>query len=134
MVSVRCVARAAVVAAVVVLGLHGRAALAEVQYTLMGLGRGGSSSEASGINNHGQVVGVAGYAFLYTPGSGMADLGTLGGFPLAIEASGINNLGQVVGGSYTATGAYHAFLYTPGSGMTDLGTLGGSEKIGRAHV
>ena len=85
MVSVRGVAGAAMVAAVVLLGLSGSVALAEVRYTVTGLGTlGGSFSGAAGINDAGQVVGWADTAsgeeraFLYTLGSGMTDLGTLG--------------------------------------------------------
>jgi probable HAF family extracellular repeat protein len=97
---------------------------------------GGPSSVARGINDAGLVVGSstatttgdARYAFLYTPGSGMASLGTLGG--ISSEATAINNAGQVVGDSYTAGNARSdAFLYTPGSGMIDLGTLGGSSSV-----
>jgi probable HAF family extracellular repeat protein len=68
------------------------------------------------------------HAFLYTPGSGMTDLGTLGGGSSTGYA--INASGQVTGVAVTANGALHAFLYTPGSGMTDLGTLGDGESKG----
>jgi probable HAF family extracellular repeat protein len=94
---------------------------------------GGDRSRAFGLNASGQVVGTStdasgqGFAFLYTPGSGMVNLGTLGGSG-GVVANGINNSGQVVGISSTADGFGHAFLYTPGSGMTDLGTLGGSSS------
>ena len=120
----------AVLAAVVVLGLTSSAALAEVRYTVTGLGTlGGSFSGAFGINDAGQVVGWADtasgaeHAFIYTPGSGITDLGNLGGG--YSYANGINDAGQVVGRSYTPGGYEHAFLFTPGSGMTDLGTFGG---------
>ena len=96
--------------------------------------RGGTTSRANGINNHGQVVGsyetASGgtHAFLWQSG-GMTDLGTLGGsFSVA---SGINNHGQVVGASETASGETHAFLWQSG-GMTDLGTLGGTESVALA--
>ena len=90
---------------------------------------GGTNSEASGINNSGQIVGgshitgnIAYRAFLYDSGT-MIDLGTLGGS--RSYAYGVNNNGQVVGHSITAEGTYHAFLYDNGT-MTDLGTLGGT--------
>ena len=66
---------------------------------------GGDYSHASGINDAGQVVGVAPtlsngqfHAFITGPdGVGMTDLGTLGGD--YSDASGINDAGQVVGES-----------------------------------
>ena len=138
MISVRDVARAALVGAVV-LGLCSSAALAEVRYTVTNLGTlpGGYASYAYGINNSGQVVGYsysspAGYyhAFLYSNGS-MTDLGTLpGGAPLQSYAYGINNTGQIVGQSSTYTAGdknpvtEHAFRYSGGV-MSALGTLPG---------
>ncbi|MCP9440896.1 MAG: VPLPA-CTERM sorting domain-containing protein, partial [Nitrospira sp.] len=87
---------------------------------------GGDRSRASGINNHGQVVGWAenaggqGRAFLWTSESGMVDLGTLGGdLSLAYD---INDHGQVVGWARNASGGMRAFLYEGGT-MFDLMTL-----------
>jgi probable HAF family extracellular repeat protein len=107
---------------------------------------GGTQSLAYGINNAGQVAGVAdtsgnvaGHAFLFTgtPGTGgvMADLGTLGGTHSVGIA--INRAGQVTGGAMlTGDASGHAFRYsgTPGSGgmMVDLGTLGGPNSGGNA--
>jgi probable HAF family extracellular repeat protein len=94
---------------------------------------GGTFSQASGINNIGQVVGMsqisgdsAIHAFLYRDGR-MIDLGTFGGsFTWARD---INDFGQVVGMSQTSgDSATHAFLYYNGS-MADLGTLGGTSTV-----
>jgi probable HAF family extracellular repeat protein len=92
---------------------------------------GGSTSNCSaayGINNSGQIVGLAmtesntACAFLYSNGT-MTDLGTLPGYNES-SAWAINNNGQVVGSASTTNGAQHAFLYSDGT-MTDLGTLPG---------
>jgi probable HAF family extracellular repeat protein len=105
---------------------------------------GGLNSYAYGINDSGQVVGTSQpsaevavlqptgdayfHAFLYSSGTGMVDLGTLGGWHSAARA--INDSGQVVGESYvTGNDAAHAFLYSSDTGMIDLGTLGGSVSV-----
>jgi probable HAF family extracellular repeat protein len=91
----------------------------------------GEFSEALAVNRAGQVVGSSSFswdrfvqhAFLWTSGTGMQDLGTLGGSKS--QAFGINEAGQVVGGSNLPDNKTRAFLWTPESGMRDLGTLGG---------
>ncbi|UCG50115.1 MAG: right-handed parallel beta-helix repeat-containing protein, partial [Phycisphaerales bacterium] len=99
------------------------------RYEIIDLGTlGGGYSEAHGINEAGQIVGVsrtsAGHkhAFIWDAANGMSDLGTLGGSESV--AYGLNGLGQVVGSSGTSAGRLHAFLWESGM-MTDLGTLGG---------
>jgi len=94
----------------------------------------GGSTDATAINEVGQVVGVelsAGYGaptrgFLYDSNSGtIVDLGSLGGtytYPYAI-----NDAGQVVGQSSTSGRSHRAFLYESGN-MTDLGTFGGNSS------
>src|SRR5438128_1115092 len=84
---------------------------------------GGGTSIAHGVNDGGEVVGLAAtpsgvpHAFLWTATDGMRDLGSLGA--AASMALGINNRREVVGGSG------RAFLWTERTGMVDLGTLGG---------
>src|SRR5712692_5455338 len=71
-------------------------------YAIVDVGTlGGASSEATGVNNSGQVVGSsttaagATHGFLYAGGA-MTDLGTMIGGSSS-HATGINDLGQVVG-------------------------------------
>jgi probable HAF family extracellular repeat protein len=89
---------------------------------------GGSTSNASKVNDLGQVVGSSylvgndvARAFLYSGGS-ISSLGSLGGKNSG--AASINNAGQVVGWANNVGGDMRAFLYSNGA-MTDLGTLGG---------
>jgi probable HAF family extracellular repeat protein len=105
--------------------------------TMTDLGSPGATSEASGINNSGQVVGFSAanvfpgteHAVLWQNGV-MTDLGTPSGFT---DSAGfaINASGQVVGAGAFG-GAAHAFLWSPTipNGTTgsfvDLGTLGGT--------
>ena len=89
------------------------------------------------INDAGQISGTytttggQSHAFLYTPGSGLRDLGTLGG--TTSTPTGLNNLGQVVGSSTTAGGATHAFLWTPTDGMEDITAITGFNNVGRLN-
>jgi probable HAF family extracellular repeat protein len=83
-------------------------------------------SEAYGINNLGQIVGVyatsesrVGHAFVWDNGV-VTTLPTLGGS--YAEASEINDIGQVIGRSTTSTGKMHVCLWQDGS-VLDLGTL-----------
>jgi len=92
---------------------------------------GGAKASAAGINEDGDIVGVAdnasgqAHAFLYKDGV-MQDLGTLGG--TASNANAINNNDEIVGRSLLANGAIRAFLYKEGI-MYDLGTLGGAASV-----
>ena len=94
----------------------------------------GSLGTAYGINAAGQVVGAAQTsgggcrAFLYSPGAGMKDIGSLGGSRAESWAYHINATGQVVGYSITKGRLTHAFLYSDRTGMRDLGTLGGDSS------
>jgi probable HAF family extracellular repeat protein len=73
------------------------------------------ASLANGQNYH---------AFVWNSGTGMTDLGTLGGN--TSYALGINDSGEVVGYSYLADNVTrHAFTWTASGGMVDLGILPG---------
>jgi len=111
------------------------------QYAIFDLGTlGGSQSQANGINNAGQVVGVSlspsgqFKAFLWTASGGMRDLGTLYGFHSA--ASGINESGQVVGLVTTGPEFYpfRTFLWSESVGMVDLGALPGGTGRSEARM
>jgi probable HAF family extracellular repeat protein len=85
---------------------------------------GGTSSQATDVNDSGEVVGFAslatGYQHAFSMlGGSMIDLGTLGG---SSYAYGVNASGEVVGYSYLADGDQHAFLYYDGA-MLDLNSL-----------
>jgi probable HAF family extracellular repeat protein len=86
---------------------------------------GGASSQATGVNDSGEVVGFAslsdGYQNAFAEiGGTMIDLGTLGGG--SSYAYGINDTGEIVGYSWLADGSQSAFLYDDGT-MLDLNAL-----------
>jgi probable HAF family extracellular repeat protein len=86
-------------------------------------------SVATAINVNGQITGYSSaggrgdlHAFFYSLGTGMIDLGTLGGSESIGNA--INASGQIVGKSDTTGAGQHGFLFTPGGpGLIDLNTL-----------
>jgi probable HAF family extracellular repeat protein len=102
-------------------------------YNIIDLGclPNGKNSEATGINDLGQVVGNSDtiecapdadpcnsrpHAFFWTAEKGMADLDTLPGGNKS-AAYGINNSAQVVGSSRTNSGSLAPFLWTQANGM-----------------
>ncbi len=96
----------------------------------------GWESQATGINDFGDVVGWWGFnpgnhAFLYSNGNNttLPDLSSYNGGESA--AAGINNLLQIVGTSADANGNNHAVLWQNGQ-ITDLGTLGGPTSSANA--
>ena len=122
-------------------------------YAVTDLGTlGGYASNATDLNQAGQVVGASdtadGFyrAFVWDNGT-MTDLGTLGG--IHSWAEGINDQGQVVGSAYLPGDAsIHGFLVTPQGGawfqdsdldgrndfMIDLGALNGSDSSGASDI
>ena len=120
--ALRAIARVSVVQVLAATALvaAGPAASARTA-TVTDLGPG----RADVINDRGQVAGHTdqGQGFVWTPGRGRQEIGSLGGSYTWVTA--INERGQVAGYSTTAAGAWHAFRWTPAAGMQDLGTLGG---------
>lgn len=93
---------------------------------------GVTASNASGINDRGQISGYvtengATRAVIFN-GENVTSLGSLGGDSYGAR---INPLGQVAGTANLGDNiTQHAFRYTPGAGMQDLGTLGGPNSAG----
>ena len=88
---------------------------------------GVSATGLTFINSHG-VQDVQRHPFIWTAGTGMTDIGTLGG--QIASANDVNDTGVVVGVSTTSLDLHQrAFVWTAGDGMTDLGTLGGDRSI-----
>ena len=106
---------------------------------LPGNGRLGSSGAAD-VNSSGQVVGsstvgkdaLTQRAFLWSAGTGMVDLGTLGG--AGSRAMAISNAGVVTGVAQIARGAWHLFLWTPTRGMVDLTRNAGLTALQKGQV
>jgi probable HAF family extracellular repeat protein len=95
---------------------------------MQNLGSGlNGSSEATGINATGQVVGhsTQEQAFVYA-GASLQILPGLSG-----RALGINNRGQIVGGYMPPDTNWHAFLYSDGT-LHDLGVAGASDTVATA--
>jgi probable HAF family extracellular repeat protein len=105
----------------------------------LGTLQGGSYSAAAGINDAGQVAGVADDAngdrrvFLWSQATGMLDLGVPPGGYTQVEVTAINNLGQLTGfAAATSNDEEHAFGWFPtgpgGQGQFFvLGDFGGEQ-------
>jgi probable HAF family extracellular repeat protein len=101
------------------------------------------STHALAVNEHGTVVGDiynqtpgSSHIFLWSPKSGMTDLGTLpngGDSRLAYGINGRNEitgcLSLAIGGPYT--NAFHAYRYWKGE-FLDLGVIAGNQSCGTA--
>jgi probable HAF family extracellular repeat protein len=87
-------------------------------YTVTDLGRG---TFGYAINDAGQVTGISDVsaAFVYTPGIGVTQIGTLDGFDWA-TGFGINEAGAVAGTANTPS-TFRAFRWHAGTGIVDLG-------------
>jgi probable HAF family extracellular repeat protein len=119
---------------VFVLILFGARPTVAAVYDVIDLGTlGGTSSQASGINNSGQIVGyantlsnAASHAVLWTnSGSPAIDLGVLSGDGYSV-ANDISDSGQIVGQSSNSTNFQPVVWTNSLSPPIDLGTLGGS--------
>ncbi|MEV4418040.1 hypothetical protein, partial [Catellatospora sp. NPDC049609] len=96
--------------------------------TMIDLGTlGGPSASAQAVNNNGWVVGysmladgVTTHAFLWRPGHGMTDLGSLGGDSIAVD---VNDSGVVVG-YYVDDAQLHGFRWANGV-LTEITTTSG---------
>jgi probable HAF family extracellular repeat protein len=95
----------------------------------------GLLSDATAINDVGQVLGNDGGSEVWTATGGWVDIGTLGG---GVRPVANNNLGQVAGTSSLQAAPFapffpaHAFLWSASGGMVDLGTLGGPSSVAAA--
>ena len=93
-------------------------------YVITDLGTlpGGTFSQATGLNDFGQVVGTGditgeGGAFLWTKAKGMQSLGSLF---CCSWANAINDLGHVTGGSWVSESDNGAYLWTAEGGMQEV--------------
>ena len=107
---------------------------AQSTYSLTDLGvvSGRTFSEATGINDNGQVVGrISGggfggsLGFVWDPVTGMTALEGFRSTNDSNQAFGINQSGQIIGTSYRDVGDEHAIIWNSDGTKIDLGDLPG---------
>lgn len=85
-------------------------------------------SNAVALNDSGAVagfslIGVDLHGYLYTPGSGLTDIGTLPGSFHGTKPQGMNALNHIVGYAEFPDGSVQSFLWTPETGMQQIPCL-----------
>jgi probable HAF family extracellular repeat protein len=95
------------------------------------------TSTATGVNGSDEIVGFANFdsiggttsrAFIFIPGTGFKDIGTLssvGTSPMYAVPKAINALGQIVGVSSNLNSNLRSFMYSPQNGMVEIPPLAG---------
>ena len=76
----------------------------------------GAHGTTNAVNDICEAVGEVGYAFVWTPQSGLVDLNTLvSGLPVPLDSAlAINNSGQIVATApFNGVGYPHMYLLTP---------------------
>jgi probable HAF family extracellular repeat protein len=107
-----------------------------VHSSRLGAFPGGEYSEATAVNDLGDVVGASNTetairAFRWTGAAGLNDLGVLPG-DVASQAFAVNHAGAVAGFS-TGPNGTRAVIWDRASGVQNLGTLpGGNFSVARA--
>ena len=93
---------------------------------LQSIGPVGHNTNATGINNSGEVVGIdqtSNRAFTFTIDSGYQNLPLVSGYTTS-GAAAINNAGQVVGTLGTNGTLTSAYIYSSSNGTQLLGSIG----------
>jgi probable HAF family extracellular repeat protein len=115
----------------------------QITYSItdLGVASGRTGSNATGLNDNGQVVGSLGgggiggsVGFVWDAVNGMVALEGFRTTNDSNQAYGINNMGQIIGVSYRDAGEEHAILWEADGTKVDLGDLpgGNDNSFGRA--
>ena len=105
---------------------------------MVDLGSLGGDSQASGINDSGQIVGYSYLAdestvhmVMWTTTGGIVDLGSIDNSEYS-QGNGINSAGDIVGTGFDANGRQVAFFWSSSTGYVRLGEPGSGWAGGNA--